>query len=324
MYTLLFPFNIPSTMKISFDELSRKEGSLKFSLIGKDDDCKLKIEGFTEKSDAEEYINRTNAGLKWVTLNKGLPFESLLEPQEIVYADDGKEAAKTLNDNMGTNYSCVDGLIDGNKPAIYKSDKQMKETTLMPPTVINNFSGEEVFTYLFEGLSFQHSDKIIQYKKLCVAIDLYGAYFTESSDNARFLTLMMAFEALAEGNERPEFVQILIKQWEKQLKDCENKYVEDTEKLHEIESIKGTLAYMKEDSLNKQMYNLVLYTLEENGDSDAKDKANSMKPIYDYRSKLVHKGFIDSNILKQVIRDTKSLIERILKIKFLQIARSEN
>lgn len=110
-------------MKIPFDELSREEGTLKFSLIRKGDDYKLKIEGFTEKSDAEEYINRTNAGLKWITLNKGLPSESILEPQEIVYADNGKEAAKKLNDNSGTNYSCVDALINGNMPAIYQSDK---------------------------------------------------------------------------------------------------------------------------------------------------------------------------------------------------------
>jgi len=318
MYTLLFPFNIPANMQISRDEFSEEQGSLKFSLIRTSDECKykLKIEGFAKLSDAENYICKIDAGFKWLTLNKGLPSEYVLESQKIMYVEDGKEEAKKINEDWNTNYEYVDAIIEANKPAIYESGKQIIVQSIEPLAVLLQVAKKDFFTYLLEGISFQHSDTIILDNKLRVAIDLYGAYFTESSDNARFLSLMMAFEALAKGNERPEFVQILIRQWKKQLKNCENKYVEDIEKLHEIESIKGTLAYMKKDSLNKQMYNLVLCTLEENGDRDAIKKADMIKDMYNDRSKLVHTGFLDSKILKQDIRNTKSLIERILRIKF--------
>jgi len=49
------------------------------------------------------------------------------------------------------------------------------------------------------------------------AFELYGAYFIESSNNARFLTLIMALEALATGTPRPPLVLKLIDDWRKQL-----------------------------------------------------------------------------------------------------------
>ena len=321
MYTLLFPLNIPSTMKISFDELSKEEGSLKFSWIQKGDDYKLKIEGFNELSDAKDSVFRINAGLRWVTINKGLPLESFLETQEITYAENAIEAAKNLNKNFGTNYSIVDGLMDGNRPAIYKNDKQIKEIATHAPTVISNFSGEELFSCFMEGMGFQNSDKIIHNDKLRVAIDLYAAYFTELSYNARFLTLVMVLEALTQPKKRPRFVQNLINQWEKQLNVSEAEFDGDDYKINEIQSIRGTLKHMKEDSLSKQLQELVLSTLQANGDSDAENMAKLMKVIYKDRSELVHDGSIDYKRLKQSTTNARGLAERILRIKFLQIVK---
>jgi len=317
-YTIEFPIIIPSSMEIAIDEISRYESTLKFTLSNKEVYYCLKIEGFKEESEAVEYICKINAGLLWLTLNKGLPTIALLQPQKFEYSDDSERAAKNLN-AMGKNYLKVDALVDSNKPVVYKSDRVIAKSVLYPPTISAPFSGEEVFESIIEGISFDHGDKIIQDKKLKVAIELYGAYFTENSDNARFLTLVMALEVLTDATKRPGYLLRLINKWEGHLKNCEDELSNDTDKLKEIASIKSSLGNMKNNSLTKELQNLVLSSLEQNGDQDATDMAELMKHIYDDRSRLVHNGFLETQKLKNNIRNTKNLVERILKIKFLDI-----
>ena len=155
---------------------------------------------------------------------------------------------------------------------------------------------------------------------MVLSIELYGAYFTENSDNARLLTLVMALEALSEGKERPEYVQELIQKWENEIKGRIVEYTDEDEKKSELESLRGSLNHMKKDSLRKQLYDLVFSTLQANGDDDATEKARMIKNVYDARSKLVHEGKIEYKVLKASIREVKSLVERILKLKFLGIA----
>jgi hypothetical protein len=135
----------------------------------------------------------------------------------------------------------------------------------------------------------------------------------------------MTLEALAVDSERPAFIRDLIKQWKSQIVEMEKKYKEinDIEVLDELGSIKGGLGHMKIDSKNKKLQKLVFNTLKENGDEDAKKSAVLMKDIYKKRGVLIHDGYLDSKVLKKAIRDSKSIVERVLKIKYLKIAKSE-
>jgi len=323
-YTLEFPIIIPSTMEVSFDEISREESSLKFTLskLKKADSYYLKIEGFREELVAIKFINNINAGLLWMTICNGLPSTTFTEPQKFKYSDDAEKAAKNLNKKMNTNYSRVDALVNWNMPVVYKCGKQIVKIILHTPTIKAPFPGEKVFDDIMKGISFQHSDKIVRNEKLKLAIELYAAYSTENSDNARFITLMMAFEALAESKKRPKYLQSLVRNCEKELNDLAEKNMDDNEKDTEIKSFRGSLNHLKEDSLKTQLHDLVLSTLQYNSDDDAKEKADMIKKIYDNRSELVHKGYIEPLVIKKEIRKTKKLLEQILRIKFLHIAGS--
>jgi hypothetical protein len=66
----------------------------------------------------------------------------------------------------------------------------------------------------------------------------------------------------------------------------------------------------------------VFHTLQNNGDEDAEETAKRAVEIYDYRSKLVHDGMLSQPLLGNLINETKHIVERILRIKFIQLSKA--
>ena len=170
----------------------------------------IKVEGFDSENDARAYNYKLWAGLKWCLLNLNLPSETVIEPQDIEYYDDPLQMAKDMNEKYGTNYSRRDGQIYTDKPAIYESGKEFSRIFTVTKRIHSGVRGDVFIKCVLEGMSFPNSEEVVRSNKLKVALDLYNAYFTENSDNARFLTLIMVLEALATGKERPPFIKELI------------------------------------------------------------------------------------------------------------------
>ena len=81
------------------------------------------------------------------------------------------------------------------------------------------------------------------------------------------------------------------------------------------------LMFRKEDSIRRQIRNVVKFTLEVNGDTDAEKAAARAVKIYDLRSTLVHEGTLESPVLTKAIADVKDIVERVLRARFIQASK---
>jgi hypothetical protein len=79
--------------------------------------------------------------------------------------------------------------------------------------------------------------------------------------------------------------------------------------------------FRKEDSIRRQIRNVVQFTLEDNGDTDAKQTAASAVKIYDLRSTLVHDGTLEFQVLTKATADAKTIVERVLRARFIQVSK---
>lgn len=91
-----------------------------------------------------------------------------------------------------------------------------------------------------------------------------------------------------------------------------------------LESLKRELTFRQVDSIRKQIRSLVYSTLTEAGDTDSEDVAKKAIKVYDKRSKLVHDGYLPPDELGQLITDVREIVERVLRVKFLQTVRETN
>lgn len=296
-------------------------GHLFFSLRKDNDFYVLTITELHSEEEAKEYINNVWAGFMWLLLHRNLSSNAVLEPQEVAYAEDPYQAAANLSKSFGFKINGpVDGLIDGSSPAIYPSDKKLRTATLGTPTISTSDQASYVLKYLSEGVSFPMSTQVIQDRKLRVALDLYGAYFTEFTANAKFLTLVMALEALATGQKRPPLVVGLIEKWKTDANELLKTVNASSDDAAALGSLCRELLFRKEDSIRSQIRNIVMTTLQGQGDEDAEKTATNAVKIYDLRSTLVHEGSLDRQTLIKAITTAKDIVQRVLLARFIRSA----
>lgn len=318
MYTLKFPFRLAPGREVGEDEASATLGDLQVSLTTNGHYCVMTAQGFPSEQDARDYVSRVWAGLMWLLLNRELSTISVLEPQAVAWAEDPKKAAENLSKSFGLVIDApVDGLIDGAFPAVYLTSKRLRTITAGDVAVKLTTPKASVLAALVEGSSFPRSDKLIEDNKLRVALELYGAYFTESSNNARFLTLVMALEALATGAPRPPLVLKLIDDWKKEVEQLMSEGNLSPAEVASLESLSRELLFRKEDSIRRQIVDLVLSTLQNAKDAEAEKLAQTARTLYDLRSELVHEGKLPENKLSVAVSDAKALVQRILRVRCL-------
>lgn len=316
MYTLRFPFRLPPGQEIEASQVIGEIDSLTFSLEKHEPFYVFTIRGFPTEDTADRYINNVWAGLMWVVLHLGLWPEAIYEPQKVVYTEDPCQAPKNLPFKNPS-----DGLIiGGNSPAVYPSEERPLTVTGGHATVLLTTHAVDVIRFFREGLAFPESNEVITDQKLRVAFELYGPSFTEFSLNAKFLTLIMALEALATGIHRTPLVLNLLDKWKQEVAELRSTLDSESEDNVSLDALNRELLFKKEDSIRRQIRNLVFTTLQANGDTDANGMGKLAQQLYDHRSTLVHDGKLESSVLGQAASDAKKMVERVLRIRFIQKA----
>jgi len=315
MYTLRFPFSLPPDREIAVTDVSDELDGLMFSLKKQDRFYVFTINGFPAEDAAERYINNVWAGLMWVLLYCSLPPEAVFEPGKVVYTEDPDQAAK----NLGFK-DPVDGFIDGACPAVYPTEKRLRTMTGGQANFRLTTPAQHVLNFFRAGVSFPESARVIDDAKLRVALELYGAHFTEISANAKFLTLVMALESLVTGTPRTQVVLDLVGKWKKEVEELQKTAAAESDDAVSLEALSRELLFRKEDSIRRQIRTLVLTTLQVTGDEDAVTMASKAVQVYDRRSTLVHEGKLESHVLSQATSDAKNIVERVLRVRFAQKA----
>ncbi|MFO1252338.1 MAG: HEPN domain-containing protein [Inhella sp.] len=275
----------------------------------------LTATGFPSEADAKLFLVQARASFAWLLLQKGVAAEADLDPQPIRYFDDPVEAAANIGKSFGGKlWERVDTIIQGSQSAIYPSQKEVRVATALPVGVYTSIPVEHALEVLAQGAGRPDSHRVAEDNKLAVALALYGAYFTEHSAKARFLTLVMALEALAAATLKAPLALELIDRWQNEVSILKADASRTAEDLASLESLERELLFRREDSIRSQIRRLVLESLAPA--DDAAQSAREVLKLYDTRSRLVHEGTIDQNELDRATGRAKELVHRVLKARF--------
>ena len=320
-YTLRFPFQLDPRRDIAnlHAPCEREIDGLLFRFERQGKFYVLTVSGLPSEEAAKAYVTRIYAGLMWVLLHHGTSFNAELDFAKVVYTADPQEAADNLYRNFGLpNEEGVDGLVDGNFPSVYLSNKQIRFITVNPVNLVMGTHVDQFYSRLAEGISIPHCAEIITDDKLKTALDLYAAYFYEHSANARFLTLVMALETLTDSQPKPPFVLEILDQWKQHVEQLKEDLQSESNEYEALEALERELLFRREASLRSQIRSLVHRTLEDAGNPDAQALARQAVRVYDKRSTLVHDGTLPERELGQAESDAKRIVEMVLKARFLQ------
>jgi hypothetical protein len=321
-YTLRFPFQLAPRQRFSnLDEPHVYEHSdLNFKLDEQSGQYFFSISLFPDEEAGKEFIPKLWAGLMWALLHQGLSPKANLSPQSTFHVKDHLKAlARNVSKSSGFEGKKLDAILDGSLPAVYGSDEVVQVLTGQIGSILQGFPADKTTSLICEVLAFPHPECVVINGKLKVALDLYNAFFRETSANARFLSLNMALEALAPSDMKHQSVANTIDSWVAEAKKVKDGLQTDSEEWNDYESLIREIGFRKEKSIRSSIRNLVLSTLQAS-DPDAADFARQAVHFYDLRSRLVHDGYVQGEDLGQAVTKMREIVFRVLRASFIQVA----
>jgi hypothetical protein len=318
-YTLRFPFKLISGREIfGLDtRVERTFDKLRLSLERVSESWVLTITGFDSEESANEYMDRLKAGFVWLMLDRFVGIDASFEPQSLEYCDDPIQAAANLSKAFNTKIEPpVDCLIDGNRPAIFRSNKQVRHLVALSPEVITSIGSDDFFELLNNGASLTSDFARSGDSKLETALELFGAHLREPGGRTRVLTLVTALEVLTEDQYRPTFIRELLDQWIKQIKEIKQSLPPACEKVTEYDRLQNELSDKRQDSLTSRLRRLVSETLGSGETPQEASYADRAVKLYGKRGRLTHTGRLASADLSEAESDAKEITKAVLKIHF--------
>jgi hypothetical protein len=318
MFTARIPFTVPSRIRVGDEEAATTIGSATYKLKGDGYLHVLTASGFATEELAQDFVRRAHSALAWLLLSKGVPAEAQLTPQRIRYIDDPVAFGEGLaRATRGALSGPVDAFIHGPEAAIYPTDKRIRSETALPITAVTSQPSTSALQVLLQGAEFPHSRELTSDAKLVVALSLYGAHFTETSDNARFLTLIMALEACSSATSKAPIALSLLANWSAQVDQISQRPETTEEDRASLAALQRELLHRREDSIRSQVRKLVRSELKSDGDAAEVEK--EALRLYDLRSTLVHDGSLDPQVLGPALTSARSLARRVLMARYSSV-----
>jgi len=323
-FTLRFPFQLGKG--IDFPKLandSKQVEKLSLSICRQNYFYVMEIKGFESEQAAKEYLNRVWAGMAWVSLNTCIPFSAEVILGNVTFAPDPKLAAINLAKSFGLHIDGgVDGLASGDQdPIVFPSNKTIKTISFTGSASSSSpLSFNDIYHYLAEIINAPSTPHITLNPKLKTAFELYSAHHYEITQNARFLTLIISLEILFEEKPKTRNAIDLLNQWESDLDKIQVDLGKNSDDYISLTELKRELFYRKSNSKRSQMRYLIRETFSGEDNAYIQEIEKKAVCLYDKRSELVHKGRLPSEVLDTALKDTKLLVEKVLKVKFIRAA----
>lgn len=320
MYILRIPFELQDGSKINSTNEEIVANDLVYNIKDEGDFYALIIKGFLSEEHAKCYFERARVGLSWVLLHCGLAPVYSTDLQKVHYAKDPVSASKNLASSFGLpEGGPIDGLMDGRDAVVFDGRKNYKTITGGKANLIYGASLERFFAYFLEGTKLENGVDSLKNKKLRISLDMYAAFYSEASPNAKFLTLIMALESLCEPVRRPEIVVTHIQKFQESIGKHISSLDEDSEEFIAFEALMREVDFRKGSSIRVQIRKLVHDALKDSGNEDCLEVSKRAVKLYDKRSELVHNGEIKNENLSSLTGELRVIVERVLRCKITGI-----
>ena len=247
MYTLRFPFLLTNNTAINNLEkpITREFEDLNITLEFNKPYYILIIKGFKSELEAKAYKNNLRIGLNWTGLNCNFGFEDELKFDEVHFCSDPYKTAEVWKAQLGLDKGQrIDCIINGNLPSVYPTKYTVGIMTGGIASFVIGKNPDLLLDSFIEGLAISSSIENIN-SKLKIAIDIYNSYHFEQSNQAKFLSLIMALESIAPHNYKHKIAQDLIDSWVSDLNAKMESLQKDSEEYHSLESYKKKLVFVK-------------------------------------------------------------------------------
>ena len=261
----------------------------------------LIAEGLEDEEAAKEFLARLKAGLRWFAIDRvlGVSFEESIAELKRVQGDRFNLFGVEFDEP-------VDGIVDGDLPAILPSDLSIKAITLGRPSLSVTHQPKTLIEAVNYGAARARSTDGEQSRRFTLAADLYSHSHFQNTPMARFLVLCVALEVLAPSPGVDPAAHAMIEEFQGLVREKSASLAAGSSEQEAISDLETRLGYLARISHRQRITRFVRETLHSAGNSDADRLADEAKRLYDLRGQVVHSGATDvqkeTDLLDEIIR----------------------
>lgn len=320
LFTLRIPFGLPDNYRISDIDGVTHEGHVSCSLIDVRGHYTLVFDGLESENLAEEYLQKAWLGFNGVLLDRGVPIDWQIEAQRIVRHGTPQEmAAMQRRQGLANTPDEVHGFIGAESPSILKVGEHYGICAAGEVKALHLLSAKDLIESFDQSVTYCIPKDDEELSRLNLALDLYAAYFTETTRNAKFLALIMALESLSTPISKNKADLDAIDKAEALIRGHIDGLPLGEEERAGLTKIIDTLRSQTNLSKTQQVKALVLRTLDYVDHPETEELADLAVKLYRKRGKLVHTGHIDKPELTELTMRSKDLVQAVLKSEFKRL-----
>jgi hypothetical protein len=279
---------------------------------------------YASESDAEQGLQRLTAALLWSALefNVGLRYPSnrgLISLYESPIPITPSEPMASIGRMTG--WLETDGHYDADSTVIRPEHKRLVRFEAGSATITAGVASSNFLAKLAEALDFPNPAAVVQDVKLRLAIEICTGHRFEISDNAQFVTLVTALEALLRDMDIAPSASEALGAAHAAVLEVRKKHPADSIEWSQVTHLLSRLGKLQQEAIGTSMRQFAVSAVQRHPDLGTADSTSTaLRDAYSIRSRLLHEGRVDSVLLNEKLMFLRQFVPKLLRALFVETA----
>lgn len=323
-YVACVPFVVApgATLNTPVDPVSHSVGDsiLKLTLEKLQLLYSLTLGPFPTEREALSGLDTVEAALLWASLALGVGVQYARERKPATLFDAPRPVVDSgpmrfIRDVRG--WDATDGSYEAEHAIARPDHKRLIRWEMGRPTLTVGIGSDNLLRCLEQALSFPNLSAVIADDKLRLAIELCAGHRFELSENAQFIGLVTALEALLPGVDVSPAAKIAIDEAAELTRATRDQQPRQSEQWTELNRLLSRVSQLKHEAIGTSMRRFAETVILRNPElGDAATAASGLRKAYDTRSGLLHNGIFDPAAIGTHLKFLRDFVPRLLRVLF--------
>jgi len=205
-------------------------------------------------------------------------------------------------------------ILASTELVILPEHKRLSRYEVGKLSVIVGLGVDTFITSIQEAMSLGYPEDVYEDQKMKLAMNMYSSYFFELTPETKFIKLVTVLEALTPDQQVNDTTQRGLDVLKGQLKSELKKHEKESEEQKDINALLSRVSSLKRKPIVKSLEYFIKDSIKQDPEIGAsKSIIQKVKGIYNRRSKLLHEGEINSELLIKDLNFLSGFVPILLK-----------
>jgi hypothetical protein len=214
-------------------------------------------------------------------------------------------------------WEAADGHYEAEHATARPDHKRLIRREVGRATITVGVNSDNLLECLEQALLFPNLRAVVTDDKLKLAIELYAGHRFELSENAQFIALVTALEALLPGVDVSPAAIAVIGEATELVRETRDQQPRECEQWIELDRLRSRVNQLKYEAIGTSMRRFAESVILRNPElGDAAVVASSLRDAYSSRSRLLHNGISDQAAIGAHLGFLREFVPRLLRVLF--------